>query len=250
MVIVPHPDKVHKGGEDAAFVSKDGRVMGVFDGVGAWSDMGVDPGQYARSLAKECDAAYEKQNIHDPQKIMEQGWLNSSHIVGSSTACCVALDVNAATGATVLKGANLGDSGFLVVREGQLLHAQSEQQHSFNFPYQLGTGSTDDPDDADCVELDVRVGDVVVVATDGVLDNLFPEEIVGIVREGVRLGKTEKQLAERIAQLAVARSKSNDRTPFSEGAVRAGYQYRGGKPDDITVICAIVEATTLSGAKL
>jgi len=31
-VQIPHPDKAHKGGEDACFISKDKTVLGVFDG--------------------------------------------------------------------------------------------------------------------------------------------------------------------------------------------------------------------------
>ena len=36
-----------------------------------------------------------------------------------------------------LHSANLGDSGFLVIRQGSVVHHSSEQQHYFNTPYQL-----------------------------------------------------------------------------------------------------------------
>lgn len=36
-----------------------------------------------------------------------------------------------------LHSANLGDSGFIVIREGTVVHESSEQQHYFNTPYQL-----------------------------------------------------------------------------------------------------------------
>ena len=52
---------------------------------------------------------------------------------GSSTACIVALDRSKQT----LHTANLGDSGFMVVRQGHVVHRSNEQQHSFNTPYQL-----------------------------------------------------------------------------------------------------------------
>ena len=32
---------------------------------------------------------------------------------------------------------NLGDSGFLVVRGGEVVHRSDEQQHYFNTPFQL-----------------------------------------------------------------------------------------------------------------
>jgi len=37
----------------------------------------------------------------------------------------------------MLHSANLGDSGFLVIRRGSVVHQSSEQQHYFNTPYQL-----------------------------------------------------------------------------------------------------------------
>ena len=37
----------------------------------------------------------------------------------------------------MLHAANLGDSGFLVVRDNKVLMHSPQQQHSFNFPYQL-----------------------------------------------------------------------------------------------------------------
>jgi serine/threonine protein phosphatase PrpC len=53
--------------------------------------------------------------------------------------------------------------------------------------------------------LELEEGDVVVVATDGVLDNLFAEEIVAIVREGVSLEKSEVDVASRIAHMSSAK---------------------------------------------
>ena len=34
--------------------------------------------------------------------------------------------------------ANLGDSGFLLIRDGEVVHRSVEQQHYFNTPFQLG----------------------------------------------------------------------------------------------------------------
>lgn len=52
---------------------------------------------------------------------------------GSSTACIVVLDRQSHR----LHTANLGDSGFLVVRGGEVVHRSDEQQHYFNTPFQL-----------------------------------------------------------------------------------------------------------------
>ena len=52
---------------------------------------------------------------------------------GSSTACIVVLDRQSHQ----LHTANLGDSGFLLVRGGEVVHRSDEQQHYFNTPFQL-----------------------------------------------------------------------------------------------------------------
>lgn len=53
--------------------------------------------------------------------------------VGSSTACILVLDHKSSRLFTV----NIGDSGFLVVRKGRVVHQSEEQQHYFNTPFQL-----------------------------------------------------------------------------------------------------------------
>jgi len=42
-----------------------------------------------------------------------------------------------------LHTANLGDSGFMVVRRGQVVHRSTEQQHFFNTPFQLSVPPED-----------------------------------------------------------------------------------------------------------
>ena len=54
-------------------------------------------------------------------------------IPGSCTACLVALDKEEKT----LYSANLGDSGFILIRQGEVVHRSAEQQHYFNTPFQL-----------------------------------------------------------------------------------------------------------------
>lgn len=54
-------------------------------------------------------------------------------------------------------------------------------------------------------ELDVRKGDVVVMATDGVLDNVFPREAEAIVSLIHRRGEPPSVAAEGLAQFAQSR---------------------------------------------
>ena len=47
-IIIPHDDKKHRGGEDAA--AHDHQILIVADGVGGWERHGVDPGLFSRAL--------------------------------------------------------------------------------------------------------------------------------------------------------------------------------------------------------
>ena len=77
---------------------------------------------------------------------------------------------------------NLGDSGYMIFRQEsrevlKKIFRTKEQTYSFDFPYQCGT-HCDLPYDADDNLHDVSHNDVVVLATDGVLDNVFDDEIL------------------------------------------------------------------------
>lgn len=54
-------------------------------------------------------------------------------MTGGSTACVVALH----KAEQMIYTANLGDSGFLLIRDGEVVHRSVEQQHYFNTPFQL-----------------------------------------------------------------------------------------------------------------
>ena len=51
------------------------------------------------------------------------------------------------------------------------------QQYRFNFPYQCGTGA-DPPDLADDNEHIILEKDIILVASDGVFDNLFEADLM------------------------------------------------------------------------
>lgn len=59
--------------------------------------------------------------------------LTQASLTGSSTACMVALHKEK----SILHTANLGDSGFVVIRRNAIVHRSQEQQHYFNSPFQI-----------------------------------------------------------------------------------------------------------------
>jgi len=95
--------------------------------------------------------------------------------------------------------------------------------------------------------------DIVVIATDGVLDNLFNEDILQCIRKS--RSTTTDSLDNLAASTCIAKTaemlsfnKSYD-SPFAVNAREANRNHPGGKPDDITVIVAEV-TTREDGPKL
>uniref|UniRef100_A0A061R614 Protein phosphatase n=1 Tax=Tetraselmis sp. GSL018 TaxID=582737 RepID=A0A061R614_9CHLO len=255
----PHPAKVDSGGEDAFFVSPAALdtaepwlgAAGVADGVGGWGEDGVDPGDYARKLMQACKSAAGPPAWRTPQQVLEYAQLGTE-LPGSATACVL---IQRADGR--LAAANLGDCGFRIIRNGKVVAKSEVQQHEFNMPYQLACPKvlpeTDLASDADLYEVDVEDGDVVVLGSDGLFDNMWDEQLVGVVTSFVgkntrRSSEDAATLAERLASAAAFNAGNAEyRSPWAVSAANAGVGSlltrlfpRGGKLDDTTVIVAFM----------
>ncbi|KAH7840424.1 hypothetical protein Vadar_016629 [Vaccinium darrowii] len=226
-------------GDDAHFICEEKNTFGVADGVGGWSKSGVDAGQYARELMANCVKEIEnaEKGEVDPRRVLDEAYRNTN-AEGSSTACILTLTNNHAV------VANVGDSGFMVIREGKEVFKSSIQQHTFNCPYQLGNATrSDSPNLAQMYRTPVKPGDVIVMGTDGLLDNMFSEDICVVVKMMTESSSEPQQAAWVIAEHAYNNSvDSLAATPFVQAAVMAGKDHLGGKADDITVIVAYVVA--------
>ncbi|KAK9941057.1 hypothetical protein M0R45_017685 [Rubus argutus] len=223
----------HKpNGQDAHFICAKQNTIGVADGVGGWDKKGVDAGKYSRRLMiNAVISVLRNKHVIKPRHVLREAYNKTRYVVlGSSTACIVTLrDGN-------LDCVNVGDSGFLLFERNRLCYRSLTRQTGYNRPCQLGNGSDYDLlHSVDEMRVLARPGDVIVLGTDGLLDNLFPAEI-GHVLEANSTA-TPRVLASKIAHLAL--HKSRDKcgvTPFSEAAKMAGINRPGGKIDDISVI--------------
>ncbi|KDP31794.1 hypothetical protein JCGZ_12255 [Jatropha curcas] len=234
---LPHPDKEETGGEDAHFICADEQVIGVADGVGGWADVGINAGLYSRELMSNSVSAIKDEPVGsiDPARVLEKAHSNTK-AKGSSTACIVALTNEG------IRAINLGDSGFMVVRDGSTVFQSPVQQHGFNFTYQLESGNHgDQPSSSQVFIFPVSPGDVIVAGTDGLFDNLYNNEVTAAVVHAARAGLGPQATAQKIADLARQRALDRNRqTPFSAAAQDAGFRYYGGKLDDITVVVSYV----------
>lgn len=150
------------------------------DGVGGWRNYGIDPGEFSSFLMSTCSRLVQSSNFNPerPVNLIASSYNelleHKEPILGSSTACVLILNKEN----NMLYAANIGDSGFMVVRKGSIVHQSEEQTHYFNTPYQLSSPFhnsdvlSDRPESADEISFPVQTGDVILVATDGVFDNL------------------------------------------------------------------------------
>eukprot|EP00123_Amoebidium_parasiticum_P009409 comp19453_c0_seq1/m.22614 comp19453_c0_seq1/g.22614 ORF comp19453_c0_seq1/g.22614 comp19453_c0_seq1/m.22614 type:complete len:370 (-) comp19453_c0_seq1:329-1438(-) len=242
-------------GEDAFFLY-DGDthlVFGVADGVGGWVEHGVDPSLFAWALMDNAEKVAKKSGGGSlPGEILELAYdavvLENKVKAGSSTACIVTVDKR--TG--VLNGANLGDSGMVLLRKGRTAWHSPEQQHFFNAPFQLAvmpenmrSGSIiDRPGDAYSFQATLQKGDVVLVGTDGLYDNMFDHEIENELKPFLAAPggfNTREAVAKLVARATVLAKDEERVSPFASHARKYGYNFKGGKVDDVCAVIAYVD---------
>ncbi|GLC42781.1 hypothetical protein PLESTB_001417400 [Pleodorina starrii] len=185
---IPHPNKTKSGGEDAFFLSAAGRgALGVADGVGSWSsDDGVDPAAYSRDLMRAAAASLEA----SAGRMSVRMALADAHLAVKHAGSCTGLVGVLPTDSNTLQVINLGDSGMRLVRGGRLAMATRPQSHSHNMPYQLACPDepvcdTDTTVQGDLYSIPLEAGDIVIMATDGLYDNLWPEAMLDIVNQAM-----------------------------------------------------------------
>jgi len=144
---------------------------------------------------------------------------------------------------------NVGDSGLHIIRQGASVFETPEQQHYFNCPYQLGMGSDDTPGDGDYYILEnLRNDDLLVLATDGVWDNVFDDELIQAIEEETNNGGSTESMARTISKISHLHGRDvKYDSPFALNALKQGLRYTGGKLDDVTVIVARVLKTETQG---
>ncbi|KAG0176802.1 hypothetical protein DFQ28_010696 [Apophysomyces sp. BC1034] len=175
---------------------------------------------------------------------------------GSSTACILNLCKRSGKMTTC----NLGDSAFILIRDEKIVYESPSQQHYFNCPYQLtvvpdtypnrDSFVTDTPKDGDQKSFFLKEGDLILLATDGYFDNVYPHETLALVNTAMEtlIEPTDEEVVTTVRGLAksltdTARRMSLDPkrlSPWARDARAHGSNYRGGKVDDITCIVTLV----------
>ena len=247
-------------------------------------------------LKEESSKAKDDPTSHRiiaPAEVLAQAYerVKEANIIGSSTAC-VALFDNVRH---QLHFSNLGDSGIIVLRhidsdvagslkrdrttpredrksDLRVAFVSQQQLRSFNHPYQFGWTGEELKDDESSFKtaadscntsIHIRRGDIIIMATDGLFDNVDIDDIAKIALEweqkngfirGGDIAAREKrwsmgnsmsvQSCETLPELArslceKARENSLDSSvdsPFAILAKENDIMWSGGMPDDCTVV--------------
>lgn len=233
-------------------------------------------------------------HVVSPAEILEQGYarVKAENIIGSSTACIALFD----SLRHQLHFSNLGDCGIMVLRHidsdvaGALkrdratpraertsdlrVNFVSQQQlQSFNHPYQLGWTGEEVPKgekssfrsarESCTTSIHVRRGDIIIMATDGLFDNVDEDEVCALALEweqkhgfirggdiaarerrwsmGNSLTEVSMEFVDELARNLCYRARENSLdptldSPFAILAKENDIMWSGGMPDDCTVI--------------
>lgn len=244
-----------------------GIIVGVLDGVGGWSEQGFDSSAISRELANKVTKFYLEDPNLPPLEILNKAFNSvkseGNVKVGSTTICFGIIDGKSGK----LKALNLGDSWFGVFRRDEnskykCIEQSAEQVYYFNAPYQLSIIPEDflesakkkgskylmnEPNESAPYSYDLKAGDIVVFTTDGMIDNVFPDDIElylnDNVIEGVNLSENLGELNKLLVQQTTVLSlNTNFKSAFSQKLTSlTGQDYIGGKPDDITSVMVYIK---------
>ena len=233
--VLPHPAKMFWGGEDAVMTK--GRTFGVFDGVSGADKIDGMP-LYSKTLADELKKVVDKKEGHSVQELTRlltqcAEWADE-HATGASTAVVASIGSDG-----FLRALNVGDSTCIIVRDGKVASKTREISHYFDCPYQLSADSPDRPRDGTKMNVELVRGDIVVMGSDGVFDNVEDGQVAAVVTQETQLSKMAKRISELSRRVSLDRKAP---TPYAKQAKRFGdpdfSEGLGGKVDDVS--CVVV----------
>ncbi|CCF58120.1 hypothetical protein KAFR_0D04720 [Kazachstania africana CBS 2517] len=242
-------------GEDNYFITSNSIsdvYAAVADGVGGWAELGYDSSAISRelcnSMSKFTSTLSGRKDGISPRdildfaynKIKEEGVVK----VGSTTAIVAHFKDNG-----LLEVANLGDSWCGVFRDSKLVFETKFQTVGFNAPYQLSIipdsiskGQKyiqNTPADADNYSFQLQKNDVILLATDGVTDNIGTEDMELFLKDNEdQILQDLESVSKDFVSKVVSLSKDPEYPSVfaQELSKLTGKTYGGGKQDDITVV--------------
>lgn len=232
-------------GEDSFFISEENWMLGVADGVGGFGGTSSYMASCLMNQVKHLSYEFERDSKgrsrpFQPQELkllLEKAHANCKEAKlpeGGTTAVIAAVDpVN-----RMLHALNVGDSGLVVIRKGRVVLQTVPQVHDQDLaPFQLTNlpeANTDTSNDGQLYSFGpLQRGDLLLLASDGVWDNILEDEMKRLVQESRISGIYKRAEADlgRLADSVIQFCKSTKR-----------------KPDDITLVLARVYSTNTTNS--
>ena len=191
-------------GDDATleYENEDFFIFGLADGVSGNTKKGFDAKLFPLALLSVSQHILENEYEHNLKSSVATNTLlfdllckshqlvQDRHVYGSSTVCMLTLNKST----FVLNTLNLGDSGYLIIRDNQVFYKSVAQSHRYNTPFQIGCTPPelfeidlyrDMPEDSICLQHSLKTGDFLLLSSDGLFDNLYEDEIALILQDHV-----------------------------------------------------------------
>lgn len=238
-------------GQDAFYASPNGLLI-VADGVSSGKDR-MMVARLSRFLVNNIAENWPQNMFHGQELLKLSLEALDPEMYSTSSTTIVVVELQD----SLLNVTNLGDSGVSVFRlpETKPIFATKEMQHQRNIPFQLGGRASSKPEDAQVTTFGLQAGDIIVVGSDGLFDNIYDYEI-GKLLDLMKSAELEEQV-QVILQITLDLIKSPSQPPAiiiqtdqnkSENYSRkspytAKYNLKEdghGKPDDISIVLAKV----------
>jgi len=251
--------RMKKSNEDAWSVCdhEDACTFVVADGVSSWRRAGINAARFSNQLVMDVSLLASQSPLGLPTEILKACFENMVHTNSANGSCTMCMaSIHKAT--NTLHLAWLGDCGIRVYRDNKTIYKSWEQYHTMNVPYQFGIAPSDMEFEhskfcsikdvmLDCINL--KSGDVLLMASDGLFDNLWEDEILEIL-EPARLEGDNFELSNAAESLVhnASRASFDDNplrtTPHAykvcDGCEECMETVIGGNIDDITALIAYV----------
>lgn len=255
-----------KAGDDAMLVSP--TILAVADGVTGWESANLDAdnvtgwdkmlgsGIWSRSMLETVSRLMTEWKINqaphylskrDLDQIIDDSFLHTSHLMDlQNLKGSLTLILSMITG-DLLQLISIGDSKLFIIRDNKIIKTNDEQMISPLCPQQIGTQTLNNiPSQMAWMDhCEIQIGDLVLVCTDGITDNLYDWEILKIINDYPQ--KSLKFITSKI--LIKAKESAFDDyayTPHNEklnnlpGKLPGGAS-QGGKIDDMSIAMGRVE---------
>jgi protein phosphatase PTC7 len=182
--MIPHKDKRYFGGEDAFAIDFMAQyvLLVVADGIGGWkSKYGYSAGKFTHSLVAEINNLFLS-GIQDPETLVEEA-IQNINIPGACTMIIVV--INKLT--NIAYAYQVGDADYILLSgDGKIKSKGTPLYRSSNSPFRIAREHMTleiDIDEAVTKRLEIDEDDMLILASDGLWDNLFIQEIVASVQD-------------------------------------------------------------------